>query len=57
LNENPGASFALPPEVNLGGNLSDVLRTKSTIRDCPPHSQLNDLIKHIWHSFQNSRDN
>lgn len=28
LNENPGASFALPPEVNVGGNLyfADVMR-------------------------------
>ena len=33
LNEQPGASFALPPEVNIGGNLcfTDVMRRKAAI--------------------------
>ncbi|KAL6840949.1 hypothetical protein ACP4OV_029209 [Aristida adscensionis] len=60
LNENPGASIALPPEVNVGGNLcfADVLRRKAAIRDCPQHNQLkNDLIEHIWHRFRNRRLN
>ncbi|XP_044964617.1 uncharacterized protein LOC123425009 [Hordeum vulgare subsp. vulgare] len=60
LNENPGASFALPPEVNVGGNLcfADVLRGKATIRARPQHTQLkNDLIEHIWNKFQNSHHN
>jgi hypothetical protein len=56
LNENPGASLALPPEVNVGGNLcfADVLRRKASIRDYPQHTQLkNDLVEHIWHRFRN----
>jgi hypothetical protein len=37
LNENPGASFALPPEVNTSHNpcFADVMRRKATIRDRP----------------------
>ena len=60
LNQNPGASFALPPEVNVGGNLcfADVLRRKATIRARPQHTKLkSDLIQHIWHRFQNSHHN
>jgi hypothetical protein len=60
LSENPGASFALPPEVNVGGNLcfADVLRRKATIRARPQHTQLkNDLIEHIWHRFRNTNHN
>ena len=54
LNESPGASFALPPEVNVGGNLcfADVLRRKATLHSRPQHIQLkNDLIEHIWQRF------
>jgi len=42
LNEQPGASFALPPEVNVGGNLcfTDVMRRKAAIRAQPQHTQL-----------------
>ncbi len=33
LNESPGASIALPPEVNVGGNLcfADVLPRKASL--------------------------
>lgn len=60
LNENPGASFALPPEVNTSRNprFSDVMRRKAAIRDRPQHTQLkNDLIEHIWHKFGNRQHN
>lgn len=60
LNASPGASFALPPEVNVGGNLAfaDVLRRKAAIRSRPQHTQLkNDLIEHIWHRFRTSHHN
>ena len=60
LNESPGASFALPHEVNVGGNLcfADVLLRKAAIHSRPQHTQLkNDLIEHIWHRFGNSRHN
>jgi hypothetical protein len=60
LNEIPGASIALPPEVNVGGNLcfADVLRRKAAIRARPQHTQLkNDLIEHIWHRFRNRHHN
>jgi hypothetical protein len=60
LNENLGASFALPPEVNIGGNLcfADVLRRKATIRARPQHTQLKDaLVEHIWRRFGNSHHN
>jgi hypothetical protein len=60
LNENPGASFALPPEVNTGGNLcfADVLRRKAAIHARPQHTQLkDDLVEHIWHRFGNSHHN
>lgn len=60
LNENPGASFVLPSEVNIGGNLyfADVLHRKATIRARPQHTQLkNDLIEHIWHKFGNNHHN
>ncbi|KAI4992431.1 hypothetical protein ZWY2020_051848 [Hordeum vulgare] len=57
LNEIPGASFALPPEVNVGGNLcfADVVRRKATIRARPQHTQLkNDLVEHIWSRSRNN---
>jgi len=60
LNESPGASFALPPEVNVGGNLcfADVLRRKATLHSRLQHTQLkNDLIEHIWHRFTNIHHN
>jgi hypothetical protein len=60
LNENPGASFALPPKVNTDGNLCfvDVLRKKAAIRAQPHHTQLkNDLVEHIWRRFGNSHHN
>jgi hypothetical protein len=60
LNENPEASFALPSEVNVGGNLcfADVLHRKTSIRDHPQHTQLkNDLVEHIWHRFRNNHNN
>jgi hypothetical protein len=40
LNENPGASFALPSDVNVGGNMcfADVLHRKASIRDHPQHT-------------------
>lgn len=60
LNENPGASFALPPEVNIGGNLcfADVMRKKATVRSRPQHTQLkNDLVEHIWHKFGDNHHN
>jgi hypothetical protein len=60
LNENLGASFALPPEVNIGGNLcfADVLRRKAAIRARPQHTQLKDaLVEHIWRRFGNSHHN
>ncbi|KAM0902976.1 hypothetical protein ACQ4PT_018954 [Festuca glaucescens] len=42
LNENPGTSFALPPEVNCGPNIcfADVLQRNSAIRARPTHKQL-----------------
>jgi hypothetical protein len=60
LNESPGASFALPPEVNVGGNLcfGDVLRRKAALHSHPQHTQLkNDHIEHIWHKFRNRHHN
>ena len=54
LNEIPGPSCDLPPEVNVGGNLcfADVLRRKATLHSRPQHIQLkNDLIEHIWQRF------
>jgi hypothetical protein len=60
LNESPGASIVLPPEVNVGGNLCfrDVLRRKATLHSRPQHTQLkSDLIEHIWHRFRNKRRN
>jgi hypothetical protein len=54
LNETPGASIALPPEVNIGENLCfvDVLHKKGVICARPQHTQLkNDLIEHIWDRF------
>jgi hypothetical protein len=60
LNENPGASFAIPPEVNTSRNprFTDVMRRKAVIRDCPQHTQLkNDLIEHIWCKFGNRQRN
>jgi len=60
LNENPGASFALPPEVNTSHNprFADVMRGKAAIRDRPQHTQLkNDLIEHMWRKFGNRQRN
>jgi hypothetical protein len=60
LNENPGASFSLPPEVNTSRNprSADVMRRKAAIRDRPQHTQLkNDLIEHIWRKFRNRQRN
>jgi hypothetical protein len=60
LNENPKASFALPPEVNTSHNprFTDVMRRKAAIRDHPQHTQLkNDLIEHIWCKFGNRQCN
>ena len=60
LNEIPGPSCDLPPEVNVGGNLcfADVLRRKATLHSRPQHTQLkNDLIEHIWQRFRNSHHN
>jgi hypothetical protein len=54
LNETLGASIALPPEVDVSGNLcfADVLHRKAAIRAHPQHTQLkNDLIEHIWDRF------
>jgi hypothetical protein len=54
LNEIPRASIALPPEVNIGGNLcfAYVLRKKADIHARPQYTQLkNDLIEHIWDRF------
>jgi hypothetical protein len=54
LNEIPGASIALPPEVNIGGNLcfAYVLHKKADIHARPQYTQLkNDLIEHIWDRF------
>jgi hypothetical protein len=60
LNENPGASFALPSDVNVGGNVcfADVLCRKAFIRDRPQHTQLkNDPVEHICHRFGNNHNN
>jgi hypothetical protein len=60
LNENPGAFFALPPEVNTSHNphFTDVMRRKAAIRDHPQHTHLkNDLIEHIWCKFGNRQRN
>jgi len=42
LNENPGASFVVPPEVNIGGKLcfADVMHRKAAIRARPHNTQL-----------------
>ncbi|CAN6304181.1 unnamed protein product [Urochloa humidicola] len=58
LNVVPGSSLALPPEVNVGGNLcfADVLRRKAAIRAHEQHTQLkNNLVEHIWSRFGNRR--
>jgi hypothetical protein len=60
LNENSGASFALPAEVNTSHNprFTDVMRRKAAIRDRLKHTQLkNDLIEHIWCKFGNRQCN
>lgn len=53
LNENPGASIVLPPEVSNSSNpnpcFAAVLRRNLYIRDRPTHMQLKkDLVAHIW---------
>jgi hypothetical protein len=62
LNDVPGASIVLPPEVQTGSNnhpcFADVRRRNSAIRSQPIHTQLKgDLIDHIWHWFQNRKNN
>ncbi|KAL6844872.1 hypothetical protein ACP4OV_025531 [Aristida adscensionis] len=62
LNDRPGTSIALPPEVQKGNSnntcFSDVLRRNAAIRDHSTHIQLKkDLIEHIWHKFGNRRNN
>ncbi|XP_051208182.1 uncharacterized protein [Lolium perenne] len=55
LNDNPGTSFALPPEVNCGPNIcfADVLQRNSAIRARPTHKQLKeDLVEHIWRTMR-----
>jgi hypothetical protein len=54
LNENPGASIALPPEVSNQVNpcFADVLRRNAEIRDRSKHIELkNDLVEHIWQRY------
>lgn len=56
LNENPGASFVLPPEVRNSSDpnpcFAAVLRRNSSIRDRAKHMQLKkDLVAHIWQRF------
>jgi hypothetical protein len=60
LNENPGASIVLPPEVSNSSNpnpcFAAVLRRNSSIRDRPTHMQLKkDLVAHIWQRLEKSR--
>jgi hypothetical protein len=60
LNDSSEAAFALPPEVNVGGNLcfADVLRRKASIHSQEQHTQLKkDLIEHIWNKFGTRRRN
>ncbi|KAM0891904.1 hypothetical protein ACQ4PT_026080 [Festuca glaucescens] len=55
LNENPGTSLALPPEVIVGPHVAftDYMRRSSTIRDRPTHVQLKkDLVDNIWERNQ-----
>ncbi|XP_044957328.1 uncharacterized protein LOC123408239 [Hordeum vulgare subsp. vulgare] len=56
LNETPGSSVVLPPEMKVGGNtcFADVLRRNAGIRDRSTHTQLKrDLVEHIWKRFGN----
>jgi hypothetical protein len=51
LNENPGASMSLPPEVSNQVNscFADVLQRNAEIRNHSKHIELkNDLVEHIW---------
>ncbi|XP_015695402.1 uncharacterized protein LOC102709859 [Oryza brachyantha] len=56
LNENPSASFALPPEVGTSSNPNQkyaaLLRRHAHLHDRPTHVKLqDDLVEHIWHRF------
>ena len=56
LNETPGSSVVLPPEMKVGGNtcFADVLRRNAGIRDRSTHTQLKrDLVEHIWKRYGN----
>ena len=62
LNAVPGASIALPPEVQKATNsnpfFDDIRHRNSAIRDHSVHTQLkNDLIEHIWERYGNKRNN
>ena len=57
LNQDPGASIVLPPEVsnNINPCYAEVLWRNSTIRDRSTHLQLKkDLVEHVWCRFGNS---
>jgi hypothetical protein len=45
LNDSSEAAFALPPEVNVGGNLcfADVLCRKASIHSQEQHTQLKKI--------------
>lgn len=62
LNVVPGASIALPPEVQKATNnnpcFDDIRRRNFAIRSHSAHTQLkNDLIEHIWQRYGNRENN
>ncbi|KAL6643200.1 hypothetical protein ACP70R_021381 [Stipagrostis hirtigluma subsp. patula] len=62
LNDMPGTSIVLPPEVNKGSNsnpcFNDIRRRNAAVRARAIHTQLkNDLVEHIWQRSGNHANN
>ena len=59
LNEIPGSSIALPPEVSTTVNpcFAQVLQRNAAIRARSTHVELKkDLVEHIWNRYGKSSD-
>lgn len=60
LNETPGSSTALPPELNNGAtpSFADVIRRDVEVCDWSMHARLKgDLVEHIWGQFSHNSNN
>lgn len=60
LNETPGSSIALPPELNNGAtpSFADVIRRDVEVCDWSMHARLKgDLVEHIWGRFSHNSNN